>query len=369
MTRVLCAMSGGVDSAVAAHLLARQGFEVVGVTMAIWPERPSGENGRAGGCCSLGAADDARRSARAAGVVHYTLDMREPFERHVIADFEREYAAGRTPNPCVECNRAIKFDALVAKADELGCDLVATGHYARLEAAPEGGTALLASTDPFKDQSYVLYPIRRDVLERVVFPVGGMHKGAVRALAREARLPVWDKPDSVEICFVAGDYRDYLRTARPETSAPGPFVDGAGQVVGEHRGVAFYTVGQRHGLGLAPAEDGGPRYVVAIDAGRNAVVVGSRADALRDILEIERPNWLAPVPEIGRAVGVRVRAHGPVAPARVAHVDDDLLRLTLDTPAFAPAPGQAAVLYAGERVLGGGRLVRTASRDRARQAS
>lgn len=357
--RVLCAMSGGVDSAVAALLLRRAGHDVVGVTMAIWPERGAGEDARAGGCCSLGAADDARRSARAIGVAHYTIDMRAPFESEVIADFEREYAAGRTPNPCVECNRTIKFDALLTKADELGCDILATGHYARVGDAPEGGAALYCAEDPFKDQSYVLFPLRHESLGRVAFPIGAMHKAQVRALAREAGLPVWDKPDSVEICFVGGDYRDYLRERRPDVARSGPMVDTDGRPVGEHRGVAFYTVGQRHGLGLAPAPDGTPRYVTDIDPAANIVVVGRREAALRDRLALDRVNWLSPPLRVGESVAVRVRAHGPLVPAHVEAVGRDGLRLELDEPAFAPAPGQAAVLYRGDRVLGGGRLVRT----------
>jgi tRNA-specific 2-thiouridylase len=357
--RVLCAMSGGVDSSVAALLLRRAGHEVIGVTMAIWPERTAEDDARAGGCCSLGAAVDARASARAVGVRHYTLDLREPFERAVIADFQREYASGRTPNPCIECNRSIKFDALLTKADELGCDLLATGHYARLEPAPEGGFALYAAADPLKDQSYVLYPLRREALERIVFPLGGLAKDEVRRLAREAGLAVWDKPDSVELCFVGRDYRDYLRAARPEVERPGAFLDTGGRRLGEHRGVAFYTVGQRHGLGLPPAPDGEPRYVVDIDPEANVVIVGTRAQALRDRLEVTATNWLGPIPAAGEEVRVRVRAHGPLVPATVAAVSADAARLRLAEPAFAPAPGQAAVIYRDGRVLGGGRLVRT----------
>lgn len=357
--RVLCAMSGGVDSAVAALLLAEAGHEVVGVTMAIWPERSPLEDRRDGGCCSLGAADDARKSARAIGIAHYTLDMREPFERQVIADFEREYIAGRTPNPCIECNRTIKFDALLAKADELGCERLATGHYARLRAAPEGGVGLHAAVDARKDQSYVLYPLRRSALERLEFPVGALEKPAVREIARRAGLPVWDKPDSVEICFVDRDYRDYLRAVRPEVERPGPFVDRAGTVVGEHRGVAFYTVGQRHGLGLRPAADLSPRYVVAIDPEANAVVVGRREEAMCARLVLDRVNWLAPPPGVGGRAQIRVRAHGPLVEATLVACGADSAALQLDAPLFAPAPGQAAVLYAGDRVIGGGRLVRT----------
>ncbi len=355
--RVLCAMSGGVDSAVAALILRRAGHEVVGVTMAIWPERPAETEARAGGCCSLGAADDARAAARRIGIAHYTLDMRAPFERHVISDFAREYAEGRTPNPCIECNRTIKFDALLAKARELGCDALATGHYARLVAAPEGGMALLAARDGRKDQSYVLYPLERAALGRILFPLGDLEKPAVRALAREAGLELWNKPDSVEICFVDRDYRDYLRAVRPDVERPGPFVDAAGEVVGTHRGVAFYTVGQRHGLGLPPAPDLTPRYVVAIDAGANVIRVGRREEAEVRQLTLGRPNWLATRPDVGAPVEVRVRAHGPLAAAVVGDVSDERVELTLERPVFAPAPGQAAVLYRGERVLGGGRLV------------
>jgi tRNA-specific 2-thiouridylase len=365
--RVLCAMSGGVDSTVAALVMRRAGHEVVGVTMVLAPERDPEEEAQAGGCCSLADAQDARRSARTIGVPHYALDMRAPFAHHVIADFEREYLAGRTPNPCVACNRGVKFDALLEKADELGCELLVTGHYARLAPAPEGGLALYAAADPDKDQSYVLYPLRREVLDRLAFPLGTMRKAEVRALAREAGLAVWDKPDSVELCFVGRDYREYLARARPESRRPGDVVDTAGRRVGRHAGVAFYTVGQRRGLGVPPDPDGGPRYVVDIDPETNTVVVGPREEAMRDRLRVEELNWLAPPPSPGEEVAVRVRAHGPLARARVlAHEGEGRLDLALAEPLFAPAPGQAAVLYRGDRVLGGGRLVRVGGRAAAR---
>lgn len=360
-SRVLAAMSGGVDSAVAALLLKRAGYDVIGVTMAIWPERSENEDSRSGGCCSVGAAEDARACARRIGIPHYTLDMRDAFSSHVIADFTEEYAAGRTPNPCIECNRTVKFDALLTKADALGCDKLATGHYARVKPLPDGtdGFGLFTGLDPFKDQSYVLYSIARDALERVVFPVGTLRKSEVREIAREAGLPVWNHPDSVEICFVAGSYRDFLRQARPEVVRPGPITDTEGRMLGTHPGVAFFTVGQRRNLGLT----GGtrePLYVVRLEPDTNTVVVGRREEAEADELEADRVNWLGPVPQVGDRVAVRVRAHGPLTEATVLDADRNRVLCRLARPTFAPAPGQGLVLYEGERVVGGGRIVRAA---------
>lgn len=362
--RVLAAMSGGVDSAVAALLLHEAGYEVIGVTMAIWPEHSESENSRSGGCCSVGAAEDARASARRIGIPHYTLDMREPFETHVIEDFEREYERGRTPNPCVECNRTIKFDALLAKADELGCDSLATGHYARALPLATGapGMGLFAAKDSLKDQSYVLYPIARTALDRALFPLGSWHKADVRAKARDAGLPVWNHPDSVEICFVGANYRDFLTTARPEAKRPGPIRDTSGRQIGAHPGIAFFTVGQRRGLGLAGGT-GEPLYVVRIEPHTDTVVVGSREEARADLLYADRANWLGPVPAPGSPVTARVRAHGPLTPGEVLESDADTVTVGLLRPVFAPAPGQGLVLYDGDRVIGGGRIVSAGSRN------
>lgn len=357
--RVLAAMSGGVDSAVTALLLREAGYEVIGVTMAIWPEHSESENSRTGGCCSVGAAEDARAAARRIGIPHYTLDMRTPFETHVIEDFEREYESGRTPNPCVECNRTIKFDALLAKADELGCDYLATGHYARAQPLADNtsGKGLFTAADSLKDQSYVLYPIAREVLDRVLFPLGEWRKPDVRQRARDAGLSVWDHPDSVEICFVGRNYREFLAEARPKAMRPGPIRDTSGRVLGTHPGIAFFTVGQRRGLGLTGGT-GEPLYVVRIEPATDTVVVGSREETQADVLDADRTNWLGPIPGPGTALAARVRAHGPLTPCVVVRADDDTLTVAFSRPAFAPAPGQGLVLYDGDRVVGGGRIVR-----------
>jgi tRNA-specific 2-thiouridylase len=356
-TRILVAMSGGVDSSVTAFLLQQAGYDVVGVTMDLWPSRGEEEDARHGGCCGLGAAEDARRVARRLGIPHYTLDLRQDFQDTVVRDFSRAYAQGRTPNPCVACNRFIKFDALLTKALELDCPLVATGHYARVLPAPEGGVGLYVAEDPQKDQSYVLYPVRREALSRIRLPLGGLWKTRVRELAFQAGLAVWNKPDSVEICFVGGDYRRFLRETAPEVARPGPIVDTQGRELGTHPGIAFFTVGQRRGLGVA-SRDGEPYYVVAIDPDRQAVVVGRREEAFARSLAVEEVNWLAPPAEAGQEVQVRVRAHGPLTPATVERVADGGAQvwLRLHQPVFAPAPGQAAVFYQEGRVLGGGRL-------------
>ncbi len=355
--RVLAAMSGGVDSSVAALVLKEAGYEVIGVTMAIWPERSASENHNSDGCCGVGAADDARAVARRLGIPHYTLDLREPFEENVIRDFEREYANGRTPNPCVECNRTIKFDALVEKADELGCEYLATGHYARTLPLPgrDAGVGLYTGLDPLKDQSYVLYPVAKPVLDRVLFPLGSYRKPEVRDRAREAGLSVWNHPDSVELCFVGRSYQEFLAQARPDVVHEGEIRDTSGRVIGTHRGVAFFTIGQRRNLGLAGGT-GDALYVVDLDAVENVVVVGPREEAQALSLTADLMNWLGPVPSAGSEVTVRVRAHGPLTGARVVGAASDSVTVELDGPVFAPAPGQGLVLYDGERVIGGGRL-------------
>jgi tRNA-specific 2-thiouridylase len=352
--RVLAAMSGGVDSSVAALLLARAGYDVVGVTMAIWAEGSEEEERHAEGCCSLGAAEDARAAARRIGIPHYTLNMRQAFEEAVVAEFEAAYLAGRTPNPCITCNRAVKFDVLMDKAQELGCDLLATGHYARLSRDDAGRPVLRRALDPLKDQSYVLYAVRPEALRHTLFPLGEWTKEAVRQEARTAGLAVWDKPDSVELCFVAGDYRDALRRRRPDAAAPGDVVDAGGRRLGAHPGVAFFTVGQRRGLGLPTRRpDQEPLFVTGLRAEARQVVVGPRHEAMSRRLTIGSPHWLALPPRDGDAVAVRVRAHGPLTPARVQAAEPGVT-LALERPLFAVAPGQAAVLYDGDRVLGGG---------------
>jgi tRNA-specific 2-thiouridylase len=354
VARVMVAMSGGVDSSVAAALLVEAGHEVIGVTMQVWPHEAPARQDRHGGCCGLGAVTDARAVADVLGIPHYVFNMREVFRRHVIDAFADAYARGRTPNPCISCNEHVKFRALWEKADDLEADFLATGHYARIAAHPAGGgrLALRRAADPRKDQSYVLYPLRRELLPRLLFPVGGQSKEQTREHARRLGLPVADKPDSVDICFVGEEgYAAVVERQRPDAFRPGPILDLAGRVLGQHRGLPAYTVGQRRGLGL----DGGPaRYVVALDPQRNAVIVGGPEDVFARGCTAVHPNWLlvddltAPM-----TVHARVRSGGAEIPAEIRPADDGGVAVAFREPARAVTPGQAIVFYQGDDVVGG----------------
>jgi tRNA-uridine 2-sulfurtransferase len=349
---VVVAMSGGVDSSVAALLLVRAGAQVTGVTMDIWC--PTGERGgvRPEGCCGAEAAEDAAAVCTALGSDHQVVNLRRLFEQEVIARFVEAYAAGATPNPCIECNRAVKWDALLAHARALGADGLATGHHARIGEAA-GTPVLLRGRDGTKDQSYVLYGLTVEQLRVTRFPVGELAKAEVRRLAAEASLPVAERAESQEICFVPrDDYRELVRERAPEALTPGPITDQQGRVLGEHRGRAGYTVGQRKGLGLP----GGPWYVVRIDARTNTVVVGHETDvwAREIVLEEVQLGGACPAGAFGASVMTRYR--GPETAATVTPEADGRARVSFAQPHRAPAPGQAAVFYEGEVVLGGGRI-------------
>lgn len=355
---VAVAMSGGVDSSVAAALLVQQGYEVVGITLQIWQE--SQTDPRHSGCCSLGAVVDARRVAKRLGIPHYVLNFRQQFAQTVIADFIEEYRRGRTPNPCVQCNRYVKFDAFLQKADELGAQYIATGHYARVQYDEKSGRwLLLKAINREKDQSYVLFPMTQEQLARTLFPLGELpSKSETRALARELGLSVADKPDSQEICFVAeaGGYRAFLQSRVPDTVRPGEIRDVQGNVLGTHPGVAFFTIGQRRGLGLSGHQE--PLYVVDIDAQRNVVVVGPERYLYCRRFRVERVNWIA-VDRLTQplAVQARIRYNMPEAPATLYPTGDPTcVEVEYDTPQRAITPGQAAVFYRGEVVVGGGTI-------------
>ena len=352
---VVVAMSGGVDSSVAAALLCEAGHQVVGVTMQIWPEQGQERSERKGGCCAMGAVRDARAVATLLGIPYYVFHMREEFERHVIAHFAAAYAAGRTPNPCVACNEHIKFSALLEKARRLGADALATGHYARVDRSEDGGLRLLRGADPRKDQSYVLHPIRRADLDYLRFPTGEFAKEEVRARARAFGLPVADKPDSQEICFVGPEgYAAVVAERRPEAVRPGPILDTAGAVLGAHRGLAHYTLGQRKGLGLSGL---GARFVVAIDPEANAVIVGSALETHATACVVPRANWLLPEPPAaGTAVTAKVRSGPAEHRAVVRAVGRDGFTVEFTEPVRAVTPGQGCVLYAGDVVVGGGEI-------------
>ena len=352
--RVAVAMSGGVDSSVAAALLAEAGYSVVGFTVDIWPEQESDPGER--NCCSPEATETARAVCDQIGAAHAHIDMREGFRDQVVGPFAESYARGLTPNPCIDCNHYIKFDAIFPALKELGADLVATGHYARSACDPVSGRRqLLTACDPAKDQSYVLYVLSQDRLARLLLPLGSLSKSQVRRHASSLGLPNADRPDSVDICFVAGDYRDFLKNRANDRSSPGPLLLSDGTVIGEHRGISAYTVGQRRGLGISAAT---PLYVARIDPGRNAVVLGRREELLRTEFEISdfNPVSLDRIPE-GLSAQVRVRSSARPLPCRLHPLDDGQMRVEMVEPVWGVAPGQAAVFYDGPLLLGGGTII------------
>ncbi|MBP6995178.1 MAG: tRNA 2-thiouridine(34) synthase MnmA [Phycicoccus sp.] len=358
---VVAAMSGGVDSAVAASRMLDAGHEVVGVHLAL-SQSAATLRESARGCCTIEDAGDARRVADRLGIPFYVWDMADRFRHDVVEDFVAEYAAGRTPNPCLRCNERIKFAALLDKALALGFDAVATGHYAQIVQAPDGTRELHRAVDPAKDQSYVLGVLDADQLARAFFPLGDSTKTQVREEARARGFAVAAKPDSHDICFIPdGDTRGFLTRALGEE--PGDIVDaGSGEVVGRHSGVHGFTVGQRRGLGLERGiMDGTPRYVVGVDAPSRTVTIG-----VADLLGIRRlrathVRWCGPAPTRPGRYGAQVRAHGDEVPC-TAFVDDEDLVVELELPMRGVAPGQSVVLYEGTRVVGSGTIDGTNAR-------
>ena len=351
--RVLAAMSGGVDSAVAAALLAEQGHEVTGVTLKLACYGKTPMSPRA--CCTLDAMDDARRVAMRMGFPYHVVDAEQVFRERVMMPWVEGYATGRTLYPCASCNQHLKFGDLVQRMAIAGADRLATGHYARVVQEADGSWGLHRAADASKDQTYALATIPYDVLSRVVFPLGELPKTDVRAHAQRLGLSVWDKPESQDLCFVPdGDYAGYITGTLGERrgTEPGAFLDEQGQVVGTHRGVIHYTIGQRKGLGVAFGERW---YVIAIDATANTVTLGPRTALERPGLVTEPMNWLLPAPPApGTRALVRIRYNHAGAMATLAPQPDGGVRVRFDEPQLAVTPGQLAVLYDGTRCLGGG---------------
>ena len=357
--RVLVGMSGGVDSSVAVWLLKEQGYEVVGVTMKVWPQDCMSR--AEDKCCGPQAIADARGVAHTLGVAHYVVDEAEAFERQVIDYFTAEYQAGRTPNPCVMCNEKVKFGNLWAKAKAIGAEYIATGHYAIVDHHP-GRSVLRKGKDPRKDQSYFLFSLRQEQLSRSLFPLGGMEKSEIRAIARKLGLKTADKVDSQEICFVPGnDYKAFLKSHLGDVKfQPGGIFDKAGNRLAEHDGIEMFTIGQRKGL---PGGSPRPMYVIDIDPDSRSVIVGEAEDLVVESFEMDHCHWNADLAESGKPFEcvVKIRYAHPPAAATVHLEGDGRATVRLEIPQRAVTPGQAAVCYLGDCVLGGGWIARSSA--------
>jgi tRNA-uridine 2-sulfurtransferase len=356
-SRVVVAMSGGVDSSVAAALLQEQGYEVIGMMMRLWSESGRQDDNR---CCTPEAMDQARRVAAMLNIPFYAVDAQQVFFDTVVKSFTNGYAQGVTPNPCLVCNRSIRWDFLLRRALSIGADFMATGHYARLKRGDDhqeaGGVQILRAVDRDKDQSYVLHVLGQEQLAHALFPLGDYTKPQVRELARKLALPVAERPESQDLCFLGkDDYRNFLRRNVPGIQQSGPILNAQGETIGEHQGLAFYTIGQRKGLGISSPR---PLYVLAKDASRNALVVGGAGQLGQEELVAGPAHWVSGQPpvEAELRLQVKIRYTAPLAWSTVQLLNDERLRICFDEPQRDITPGQAAVLYDGEVCLGGGTI-------------